>query len=128
MIENDFEDADISYMDILDTGVSWKDFCLVINNIILESSIQLNSSSDKRLGVYFIKKADLMVGSRRFSEKVLKYLWDDAFKFSRQEVFNLHQYNSLESVIKVFNSEVGVERFRVFEDSVYDRLINNQDY
>ena len=69
-----------------------------------------------------------MVGSRRFSEKVLKYLWDDAFKFSRQEVFNLHQYNSLESVIKVFNSEVGVERFRVFEDSVYDRLINNQDY
>ncbi len=127
MIENNFEHADISYEKIWDTGVCWKDFCKVINDIILESSIQLNSSSDKRLGVYFIKKADLVIGSKRFPEKVLKYLWDDAFKFSRQDVFNLNQYNNLESVIKGFNSGEGVERFKVFEDSVYEDLKNFED-
>ena len=51
----------------------------------------------------------------RFAEKVLKYLWDDAFKFSHSDTFNTRKYKSLEDIIKAFNDDkTGNERFEVF--------------
>ena len=66
------------------------------------------SSEDKRLGVYFIKKSDLIYNydeenseieaekrlvaikhNRYFAEKIIKYLWDDAFRFCRDIVFKM---------------------------------------
>ena len=141
MIENKIDDkTDDLFKEtiILDTGMSWKNFCYGINKKILENNNNLSSSEDKRLGTYFIKSEDfeynenedneyrdlLKDKSRKFSEKVLKYLWDDAFKFSRNDIFNEVQYPSLDAVIKEFNNKTGKERFNVFKNGLYDELIN----
>ena len=141
MIENEIDDEEnhlFEETNILDTELTWKQFCYGINKKILENNNNLSSSEDKRLGTYFIKPHDfeyddnqddeyknlLKTQSRKFSEKVLKYLWDDAFKFSRDEIFNEEKYNSLDSIIKEFNVQTGKERFNVFKKGLYDELIN----
>ena len=141
MIENEIDDKEnhlFEETNILDTDLSWKQFCYGINKKILENNNNLSSSEDKRLGTYFIKSQDfeydeskdddykklLKNQSRKFSEKVLKYLWDDAFKFSRNEIFNEEKYSSLDAVIKEFNAQTGKERFNIFKDGLYDELIN----
>lgn len=43
-----------------------------------------------------------MKQNRKFPEKVIKYLWDDAFKFNREVVFETSQFQSLEQVIRTF--------------------------
>lgn len=35
-----------------------------------------------------------------FAEKVIKYLWDDAFKFKRDDIF-VKEYGSLEEIIEI---------------------------
>lgn len=141
MIENEIDDVRnhlFEETNILDTELSWKQFCYGINKKILENNNNLSSSEDKRLGTYFIKSQDfeydvkqddeyknlLKAQSRKFSEKVLKYLWDDAFKFSRYEIFNEEEYGSLDAVIKEFNEKTGKERFNVFKKGLYNELIN----
>lgn len=101
LIENAFdneEDKEFYDHPVLDTEVTWEKFCTVINDEILEKNSSLMSSEDKRLGVYFVNLKELEE-SKKFSQKVIKYLWDDAFKFNRDEVFN-ERYNSLEYIIK----------------------------
>ncbi len=145
MVENSFKDVDPKFANhaILDTEVTWQVFCTAINNIILEKNVRLTSSEDKRLGTYFVHLRDLIYDANadddqlgefervkarrnnsRFPEKVLKYLWDDAFKFSREDVFDVGQYNSLEAVIRKFTQEKGNARFSVFKDTVYDALMS----
>lgn len=145
MIENSFNGVSPAFADhaILDTQVTWRVFCTAINNIILEKNVRLTSAEDKRLGTYFVHLCDLIYdgnadndqlgelerakarrNNSRFPEKVLKYLWDDAFKFSREDVFDVGQYNSLEAVIRKFVQERGNARFSVFKDTVYDGLMS----
>lgn len=143
MIENSFNNHSFANEMILDTNVSWKDFCNAINTEILQKNVRMTSSEDKRLGTYFITKADLTYdrnadnpnateyekvkakrSNGRFAEKVLKYLWDDAFKFSREDIFEVSSYNSLEAVIKKFMSEHENERFGVFKDGMFDAITN----
>ncbi|WP_322169362.1 AAA family ATPase [Acutalibacter caecimuris] len=69
-----------------------------------------------------IRKA--MKQNRRFPEKVIKYLWDDAFKFDREAVFETDAYQSLEQVIRAFMYAEGIERFAVFKEDIRDALIN----
>lgn len=146
MIENSFENVDNTFANktILDTTVTWKIFCTAINNIILEKNVRMTSSEDKRLGTYFIHLKDLVYddnadkvevdestrlkakrNNSRFCEKVLKYLWDDAFKFSREDIFKVEQYNSLEAVIKKFMKEKKNDRFTVFKENVYDAIVTS---
>lgn len=144
MIENSFDKADQEFANhyILDTTVTWKTFCTAINNIILEKNVRMTSSEDKRLGVYFVHLRDLLYDTNadntdldelerakakrnnsRFPEKVLKYLWDDAFKFSREDIFEVSQFNSLEAVVRKFMSEKNNDRFTVFKENVYDAFV-----
>ena len=130
LIENTFNDNDSDLADtkILDTSVTWGIFCTTINNIILDKNVRMTSSEDKRLGTHFVHMSDLeyMEGNdpkskrhnRRFPEKVLKYLWDDAFKFSREDIFETGLYNSLESVIHHFMDSKKDERFTVFKKNI----------
>lgn len=111
---------------ILDTTVSWRKFCVSINNIILEKDNELSSTEDVRLGVYFINIDDLQVNQDNspFAEKVIKYLWDDAFKFNRDEIFDISNYNSLEKVIDGFTNTKNNDRFNIFVEDVRNRLTN----
>ena len=145
LIENSFDHVEREFADhmILDTGVTWRVFCTTINRVILEKNVRLSSSEDKRLGVYFVSPRDLVYddtaddqqltiletakakrNNSRFPEKVLKYLWDDAFKFSREDVFEVSRYPSLETVIRKFTQEKGNDRFSVFQDTLYETLVN----
>ena len=60
--------------------------------------------------------------NRKFAEKVMKYLWDDAFKFNTQDVFETSFY-SLESLIQHFVFSYGRKRFDVFKQNIRDLLL-----
>ena len=70
---------------------------------------------------------ETMKKNRRFPEKVIKYLWDDAFKFNREVVFDTNEYRSLESVIRAFMYAEGIQRFRMFKQNIVDALQNPED-
>ena len=142
LIENKIDDEENTLFNdksILDTGVTWKDFCMAINKIIIEENNDMSSSEDKRLGTYFVKEEDFVINvdkedmrytkllekkSKKFSEKILKYLWDDAFKLSRNKVFNTKDYGSLDLIIKEFNKDTnsGKNRFKVFNETTLGKL------
>lgn len=166
LIENSFETVDPGLADalILDTGVTWKNFCIGINRIIIGNSARMTSSEDKRLGAYFVRSQDLfydarmgdlstgeynglrgkedlgtltdaeksrlleirkaMRQNRKFPEKVLKYMWDDAFKFNREMVFETGEYQSLEQVVRAFMHARGAKRFCMFKEEVRSALEN----
>lgn len=131
MIENSFgvDDTEIAAASILDTSVTWKHFCETINDLIIKNNDQITSSEDKRLGKYFITKSDLVLdeeniqNNRKFAEKVVKYLWDDVFKFSRDEIFETNNYPSLEAIINHFINSVSDERLTIFNKNILSLLI-----
>ena len=118
---------------IMDTDVTWEMFCIKMNEIILNRNVGMTSAEDKRLGTHFITEGDLVyianpttmkehIQNSRFAEKVIKYLWDDAFKFSRDEIFNPSN-NSLEKVIKSFMQAQANSRFNIFVENVKNDLL-----
>ncbi len=97
----------------IDTNVQWGDFRKAINEVIMDSAQAngLSSMEDKRLGGWFYTESD------NFAEKVLKYLWDDAFKFDRPNQFN--GVTTLEELVEKFNGDDG---FKVFKDGRISEL------
>lgn len=91
--------------------VTWKNFQTQINSIIGEKSNEggLSSMEDKRLGCWFIKAENGVIDEKKFANKVLKYLWDDAFKFYHQEIFE-SDIKNFEELQKRF-SEKGFDVF-----------------
>lgn len=164
LIENNFDNIDPEFAnaEILDTTITWRNFCTAINGIVVGNSARMTSSEDKRLGAYFVHLRDLhsdertkelmmnlpnkqydelrkresagtltdteksllaeirdaMKKYRKFPEKVIKYLWDDAFKFNREVVFENTEYQSLEQVIRAFMYAQGIDRFKMFKENV----------
>ena len=119
-------EAEIAQYDesIGETNVKWGVFRDEINKIIMRSAEDngLSSMEDKRLGGWFIvpKKPDekedskAVITKQAFAEKVLKYLWDDAFKFDRNSHFNFNKDEepTLEKLIENFDTK----EFEVFID------------
>lgn len=70
---------------------------------------------------------DAMKQNRRFPEKVIKYLWDDAFKFNREIVFETTDYQSLEQVIRAFMYAKGIARFNMFKENVRSAFANPEE-
>lgn len=62
--------------------------------------------------------------NRKFPEKVLKYLWDDAFKFNRELVFDTVTYQSLEQVIHKFMVAEKQDRFSMFVETIRSALFS----
>lgn len=104
--------------------ITWEKFQTAINIKIgkMSEDAGLSSMEDKRLGCWFVKaekttekdkdgKDIYIIRNELFAEKVLKYLWDDAFKFCREKVFN--NYTNLESLTRDFK---GDKEFSVFKD------------
>ena len=128
LIKNEFDDdCDFKGYEICGTGVSWEKFHEVINSAILDENKLKLSSEDKRLGTHFIKKDDLN-DVEKFSQKVLKYLWDDAFKFSRDDIFDVGEY-SLEGLIKQFENPKNGKRFSIFKNIKFEdeKSINDEE-
>lgn len=167
LIENDFANVAPTLADaeILDTTVTWRNFCVEINKIVVGNSARMTSAEDKRLGAYFVHLRDLKFNdamgdlkvydalrkkeskgtltddektqiaiirdairqNRKFPEKVIKYLWDDAFKFNREVIFEVTEYQSLEQVIRAFMYAQGLDRFKIFKDNVKDAFTGEEE-
>ncbi len=125
LIENSFEnvDDDFKNMKILDTDITWQKFCTTINEKIAQNNEGLSSMEDKRFGVYFVNIDDLK-SKENFAHKVIKYLWDDVFKFDRNIIFDTIKFNTLEAVVKNFTKEKGRTQFDIFSDDVKELLFN----
>ncbi|GAA6958096.1 hypothetical protein VN0234_08050 [Helicobacter pylori] len=125
LIENSFEnvDDDFKNMKILDTDITWQKFCTTINEKIAQNNEGLSSMEDKRFGVYFVNIDDLK-SKENFAYKVIKYLWDDVFKFDRNIIFDTTKFNTLEAVVKNFTKEKGRTQFDIFSDDVKELLFN----
>ncbi len=133
MVENDVFKSTIAQKTILDTKIKWAEFADTINNLIIAKNVGMSSSEDKRLGAYFVTEKDLYFfttadgitqeeaddRNHNFPEKVLKYLWDDAFKFTREEVFR-SGYDSLEKLIRAFENAQGDKRFSIFAEDIFE--------
>ena len=111
-IENDFSQCTLRDISICGTNISWRGFAETINNLIIELGEGNIGSEDKRLGAYFVKESELR-DSRAFSEKVLMYLWKDAFKYDHDKVFR-SEYKTLEQLLKAFETSL----FSVFVDTI----------
>ena len=121
-IPNDVDTADHAAATIEGSSVTWGAFADVINEAVVDSNSDMVSSEDKRLGAYFVKKEELT--SEKFPEKVLKYLWDDAFKMNRDYIFN-DNLKTLEQVIEVYSNSVSDKLKAVLRVEVYQKMIQN---
>lgn len=118
LVKNECDDSNQmeATISVVDQLIKWKDFQSQINNLIGEKSNEggLSSMEDKSLGCWFIKAENGKIDTDLFANKVLKYLWDDAFKFCHQEVFSSDiknfeelQKRFLEKGFEVFNENCG---------------------
>ena len=122
LVQNQCEDSSQmnAKITVANQTVTWEYFQQQINNIIGEKSNEggLSSMEDKRLGCWFIKAENGIIEEKKFANKVLKYLWDDAFKFCHQEIFesDIKNFEELqkrffEKGFDVFSENCGLKDF-----------------
>lgn len=99
-IENNISACKHANNQICGTAVTWGFFATKINNLIIDIGEGNLSSEDNRLGAYFVKADDLL-DEQSFAEKVLMYLWNDAFKNDHDKLFK-PEYRTLEELLKGF--------------------------
>lgn len=92
-------------------------------NELLKAEI-MNGTPEEAARLAEVREALLQI--RIFPEKVIKYLWDDAFKFNPEALFDTDNMDSLEKVIRTFVLSQGHERFRIFRSSVQQKLYPTQ--
>ncbi|MDM8202384.1 McrB family protein [Allofournierella massiliensis] len=123
-IENNVLQAKHASTLIAGSTIDWGTFASVVNDLVLEANAEISSSEDKRLGAYFIGMRELQAD--RFPEKVLKYLWDDAFKMSRDFIFN-DDMKSLEFVIETYQKSTTDRLQSVLRADVYNKMISSMN-
>lgn len=111
-------------------NITWGIFAKVINEEIAKNGHDIMGNVDKSLGVYFVKGGKYFgaqkKAGKKFAEKVLKYLWDDALKMDHQAVFS-SDCNTLELLLDTFEDK-GLKD--AFNNDVYQKmlaLLPNQD-
>lgn len=119
-MKNDVMSAGHSKTKIEGSEIEWGTFASVINEMVTDYSLEMMSSEDKRLGAYFVKKNEL--SEEEFPEKVLKYLWDDAFKMKKDAVFD-DKFKSLETVIETYELSEPDKLKSVLRLEVYQKML-----
>lgn len=121
LVKNEFGDDSENQKKAIIEGskITWKTFQKTVNEKISQFSKENNFSSmiDKRLGCWFVKavpdKSDAnekyVITKDSFKNKILKYLWDDAFKFNREEVFeDADNFETLLEKVKMDEPDFGI--------------------
>ena len=78
------------------TATTWREFVDTLNDAIVKDHDASFSSEDKQIGVYFLSEDELTVekfsnskdAAKMFSEKMLKYIWEDVAKLNPDDWFN----------------------------------------
>lgn len=102
------------------SDISWGVFAQTVNKKMHTANLGFGGTDDKSLGVYFATDNDLD-DAERFAEKVLKYLWDDAFKLGRQALFS-NCSEGLSSVIEAYEDAKGDPLKAVLVPEVYSEM------
>lgn len=103
-----------------DTDIKWGAFAIVVNDRLQEGNIGLLSTEDKGLGAYFVNKSEIE-DIRKFAEKVFKYLWDDAFKMNRTDLFK-EEFKTLSDILNVCKAGDKDVLEKVLIKEVYDDI------
>lgn len=106
---------------IEDTEITWGAFASVINDKIDDISYDMSGLEDKRLGAYFAKEDELRKG--KFPEKVLKYLWDDAFKMDKEAIFN-DNIKSFDNLLSIYEDATPDKLKWILNYDVYGKMLN----
>ncbi len=99
--------------------IKWETFQKTVNDKISQFSKENNFSSmiDKRLGCWFVKAVpdendtdgNYIITEDSFKHKILKYLWDDAFKFSHEDIFEAaDNFEALLEKVKISEPNFGI--------------------
>lgn len=115
----DFKTAHVN-KHLPNSKISWGAFAQTVNKKMHTVNSGFGSTDDKSLGVYFATDNDLD-NAKRFAEKVLKYLWDDAFKLGRQVLFN-DCSEGLSSVIEAYEEAKGDPLEAVLLPEIYKEM------
>jgi hypothetical protein len=102
-VPSDIKKCTFASEKIGDTNISWEVFLDSINPLIVKCGEGNIGSEDKRIGAYFVRLNELK-DRDLFAEKVLMYLWNDAFRYNHDKVFK-EEYKTLEEVIKGFKEK-----------------------
>lgn len=89
-------------------------------NYLLRAEATGDMTDDEKQRLAIIREA--LMHNRMFPEKVIKYLWDDAFKFNPEALFDTDNMESLEQVIRTFVYSMGRDRFKIFKPTVRSSL------
>ena len=84
-----------------------------------ESLLNEDECSDKKR---LLEIENAINADGRFPQKVIKYLWDDAFKYCRENVFETGKYTNLEEIVGCFVFNVGRARFDFFKEDLVKEL------
>lgn len=115
----DFKTAHVN-KHLPNSKISWGAFAQTVNKKMHTANLGFGGTEDKSLGVYFATDNDLD-DAERFAEKVLKYLWDDAFKLGRKELFN-DCSQGLSAVIEAYEDAKGDPLKKVLVPEVYNEM------
>lgn len=121
LVKNEFGDdsENQKLATIENSDITWETFHKTINEKISQFSKENNFSSmiDKRLGCWFVKavpdkndaNGKYIITEDSFKNKILKYLWDDAFKFCHEDVFeDADNFEALLEKVKMDKPDFGV--------------------
>lgn len=118
-IPNDFSTCWFGGEKICGSEITWESFATTINKKIIELKTGNIGNEDMRLGAYFIKAEELR-DYKAFAEKVLMYLWNDAFKYEQDKVF-AEDITSLDLLLDVFAQR----KFDVFKSDIdFPKIMN----
>ena len=115
----DFKTAHVN-KHLPNSKISWGAFAQTVNKKMHTVNSGFGSTDDKSLGVYFATDNDLD-NAKRFAEKVLKYLWDAAFKLGRQVLFS-NCSEGLSSVIEAYEEAAGDPLEAVLLPEIYKEM------
>lgn len=118
-VSNVFEGEQAGYV-IAGSDIKWGAFATVVNDMLQESNIGLLSTEDKGLGAYFVSKIEIE-NKDKFAEKVFKYLWDDAFKMNRSDLFR-EEFKTLSSILDVCRNNADSILENILVQDVYDKM------
>lgn len=121
LVKNDVYSATHAKNNIEGSSVSWGNFASVTNAEIIRFSEETGNAADKRLGAYFARTSEL--SKNKFPEKVLKYLWDDAFKMDHYAYFN-DSITSLDDIIEVFELNSATDPLKsILRANIYSKML-----
>ena len=102
--------------------LTWKEFVTAINEEISDRNEGMISVEDKRIGPWFLKRNEIE-DKNLFTQKVIKYLWDDAFKMSRPDVFK--DIKNLDDIVDKINKGGVIED--IFDEKIFEKVINDRN-